>query len=105
MTDVTLATLGFGMLGGGYIRDSILAKGERYVVMDYLGLKKKSELDVHFDMTDNWWGTDNPDSIQAWIFDGNDDPTSGFIIDWQPYKGEPVTTEKKSIGSLRSMFK
>lgn len=105
VTDVTLATLGFGMLGGGYIRDSILAKGERYVVMDYLGLDKKLEPDLHFDMTDNWWGTTNPDSIQAWIFDGKDDPTSGFIIDWQPYKGEPVSTEKKSLGSFRAMFR
>ncbi len=105
VTDVTLATLGFGNLGGGYIRDSILAKGERYVVMDFLGLKNGSELDMRFDMTDNWWGTTNPDSIQAWIFDGNDDPDSGFIIDWDPYKDQPVAVEEKSLGSLKSLYR
>ncbi len=105
VTDVTLATLGFGDLEGGYIRNSILAKGKKYVVLDILGLKNQSEEDFHFDMTNNWWGTDDPDSIQAWIFDGNDDPSSGFIIDWDPYKEEPLAGEPQSLDSLKSMFR
>ncbi|PIV80563.1 hypothetical protein COW53_08980 [bacterium CG17_big_fil_post_rev_8_21_14_2_50_64_8] len=105
VTDVQVGTLAFGSLNGGYIRDSILAKGERYVVLDYLGLKSSATEPIHFDMTDNWWGTTDPDSIQALIFDYNDDPASGYIIDWQPFKSEPVPTEKKSLGSVKSMFR
>lgn len=105
VTDVQVGTLAFGGLNGGYIRDSILAKGERYVVLDYLGLKSSATEPIHFDMTDNWWGTTDPDSIQALIFDHNDDPASGYIIDWQPFKSEPVPTEKKSLGSVKSMFR
>lgn len=105
VTDVSRATMGFGHTGESYIRNSILAKGEQYVVLHFPLPTEKSDQDVHLDMTDNWWGTADPDSIQAWIFDGNDNPDSGYIIDWQPYKGQPVATEKKSMGSLRALFK
>ena len=30
--------------------------------------------DVHLDFAHNWWGTDDPDKVSTWIYDGYDDP-------------------------------
>ncbi len=56
-------------------------------------------------MTNNWWGTSDPDSIQAWIYDGVDNPDVGGIIDWEPYRNDLVAAEKKSLGDVRAMFR
>ena len=46
-----------------------------------------------------------PDSIQAWIQDGNDIAEWPFYFAWKPYKSEPVADEKTSLGSLKAMFR
>lgn len=91
-------------LSNGYIRDCILARGDQWVIRHHDTNKSQDE-PTHFDMTNNWWGTANPDSIQAWINDGLDDPAIGTIIDWYPFKAEPLATEKKSLGDLKAMFR
>lgn len=91
-------------LGGGHIRNSQLAKGVQYVVMDSSSGTRSSALT--FDMTNNWWGTANSDSIQAWIYDGNDQPTRPFyFIDWDPYRSVPVSSEKRSLGGVKALFR
>jgi len=63
---------------------------------------------VHFDFTNNYWGTDDPDSIAAWIDDANDHPNNPHywgIVDFEPFESEPVPVEKKSLGGLKSMFR
>lgn len=101
--NVTDSTFRYRSLGPGFFRNCILAKGEQFVVRSYKvnGSSEKT----HFDMTNNWWGTANPDSIQAWIWDASDEPELGHTIDWDPYKSEPVATEKKSLGGLRAMYR
>lgn len=102
--DVFECSLMFAQLGGGYVRNSHLAKGSRFAVMDVGTLSAASA--VHFDMTNNWWGTADPDSIQAWIFDGNDQPERPYyFIDWMPFKSEPVGTQKRSLGGVKSMYR
>jgi hypothetical protein len=102
--DVFECSLMFAQLGGGYVRNSHLARGARYAVMDVGTLSAASA--VHFDMTNNWWGTTDPDSIQAWIFDGNDQPERPYyFIDWMPFKAEPVGTQKRSLGGVKSMYR
>ncbi len=61
------ATLtGFG-LGGGYFRNNILARGYRGVVARPYDPQGKCHSDTvtDYDMRENYWGTDSPDSIQA----------------------------------------
>jgi hypothetical protein len=97
-------SLVFSYLGDGYIRNSQLARGMRYVVRD-AGVAS-SDVVVHFDMTNNWWGTTEPDSIQSWIFDGNDQPERPYyFIDWMPFRSGPVGTEERSFGGVKSMFR
>ena len=65
--------------------------------------------DHHLDMTGNWWGTTDRDSISAWIHDGNDViwPPGGLVectVDFEPIAEAPIPTEKKSLGGLKALF-
>lgn len=103
-SDVTNATIGFSEMCEGYFRNCALARGERYVVTNADGLTSR-ETYSFFDMKNNFWGTDNPDSIQAWIYDGNDDPEIMTIIEWEPYLCGPVGREKETLGGIKALFK
>ncbi len=60
---------------------------------------------INQDMQGNFWGTDDPDSIAAMIWDSNDDPSLHFTVLFEPFAGGPVPTEKKSFGSVKAMFR
>jgi hypothetical protein len=62
---------------------------------------------AHFDMTNNWWGTTDPDSIQAWIRDRNDFPEYPFFyqVDFEPFLEGPVPVKKSSLGGFKSLFR
>lgn len=63
--------------------------------------------DLHVDMTNNYWGTADADSISAWIKDGYDQwpgPMHGFV-DFQPFSSTTVDNEKESLGSIKAMFR
>ena len=57
------------------------------------------------DLTGNYWGTANSDSVASWIWDYNDDPVTRAYIDFLPLAEEPLPLESRSWGSLKSMFK
>lgn len=63
--------------------------------------------DRFVDMTGNYWGTANPDSISAWIVDGHDivSPQIHGFVNFQPFSSVPVPTEKTSLGSVKSLFR
>lgn len=104
--DAAVATLVFLHLGQGHIRDSTLAKGSRYVVEDLNPFTITPSPGLTFDMTNNWWGTSDPDSIQAWIYDGADQPERPYyFIDWSPYRSDPLPMEKKSLGGVKALFR
>ncbi len=57
------------------------------------------------DLTNNYWGTSDPDSIAAWIWDYNDDPVTRAYIDYTPFSGSSVPTESAPFGSVKAMFR
>ncbi len=59
----------------------------------------------HFDMTNNYWGTSDPDSIQAWIEDGEDHPGSPYFVDWFPFNSSVVSDTPQPLGSLKSLYR
>jgi Right handed beta helix region len=111
VTNVGAATLVAAHINQGYIRNCFLSKGDKGVVLYTSNLYGDKDLvkDVvtinDFDMRHNDWGTTDPDSIQAWIDDNNDDPEIDYRILWEPYIGQPVATEKKKLDSFKSMFR
>ncbi len=66
--------------------------------------------DRYVDLTGNYWGTANRDSISAWILDGYDPvdpprtPIHG-IVTFEPFSAAPVETEKTSHGSVKALFR
>jgi hypothetical protein len=105
--NVSESTLRYRSLGEGYIRNSILSHGAKYVVKYKYSDKNISLTDLPvFEMADNWWGTTDPDSISAYIFDGNDDVAAGVTIGFEPFKLEPlVGVEKSSLSGFKALFK
>jgi len=63
----------------------------------------------HLDLTGNWWGTTDRDSISAWIHDGNDVtwPPGGLVectVDFDPIAEAPIPTKKESLGGLKAQY-
>ena len=56
-------------------------------------------------MENNYWGTTDLDSIAASIWDSHDDDTVDAIVEFEPIANGPVAIEKKSIGSLKALFR
>ena len=59
----------------------------------------------HYDLSGNWWGTTDLDTISTWIEDYNDDPEQLYIVDFEPILDHPVATQKKNLGDLKSLFR
>ncbi len=57
------------------------------------------------DFTGNYWGTTEVDTIAEWIWDGRDDPDIYGIVEFEPFSPVPVSTEKKSMGDIKRMFR
>lgn len=57
------------------------------------------------DLTGNFWGTADADSIAGWIWDYNDDTITNSYIDYTPFAGGSVPIEERPLGSLKSMFR
>lgn len=70
----------------------------------YLGCSLPTE--GHLDLTNNFWGTTEPDSIAAWIFDANDVGGPRFgIVDYEPFSSVPLADDKPSLDSFKAMFR
>ena len=59
------------------------------------------------DMSNNYWGTREADSISAWIYDANDVDNSDCFADvvFEPFSSVPTPEKKTSMGSLKAMFR
>lgn len=102
---VRVGTLKINGPGNGAAGDCAFAKGSRGVIMNPDLWEKRMSSAINYDMRNNSWGTTDPDSIQAWIFDQNDDPDCSYVIDWLPFTGAPVHSEEKNLGSVKALFR
>lgn len=71
-------------------------------------LRGYSQLPDRFvEMTSNYWGTANPDTISAWIVDGYDiaSPQMHGFVNFQPFSSVPVPNERTSLGSVKALFR
>ena len=57
------------------------------------------------DLSGNYWGTTEADTISAWIWDGLDDPDINAVVEYEPFSLVPVETERRSMGSVKSLFR
>ncbi len=64
-----------------------------------------AEPDRIIDMTGNYWGTTEADSISAWIIDGYDEPDNHGFVDFEPFSPVPLPGEKRYMGDIKRMFR
>jgi len=57
------------------------------------------------DLRGNYWGTDDPAQIDAWIYDIHDDPDEDTEVLYQPFSDVPLPSEEKSLGSFKSLYR
>jgi len=56
-------------------------------------------------LTNNYWGTTDTDSIDAWIQDQNDDPTIHSVVDYLPIAETPLPADRSSLGGVKALFR
>ncbi|RKZ18648.1 hypothetical protein DRQ50_03700, partial [bacterium] len=57
------------------------------------------------DLRDNYWGTTDPDSVAAWVWDYEDDPVTRAYIDYLPIAETPLPANRSSLGGLKALFR
>jgi hypothetical protein len=57
------------------------------------------------DMTNNYWGTSDPDSIQNLIFDRNDNEGACYYVDFEPFHDESTPNQNTSFGGMKALFR
>ncbi len=57
------------------------------------------------DLTHNYWGTTDPAQIAEWIWDGNDDPSTWVIVDFEPFIGGPIPAESRTWGEVKDLYR
>jgi hypothetical protein len=90
-------------IGGLSVNDCDLTGGSRGIVWceDIINCTEVRTVD----MTGNYWGTADPDSIANLIRDNNDSDEACFIIDYEPFETESTPVEKKSLSDLKGLFR
>jgi hypothetical protein len=101
---VSHSSIEIGSIGPLEITDCDLARGDHGVVYIHDNGLPCGEIDV-LNMTNNYWGTTDPDTIQSWIRDNNDSPNACYIVDYEPFETESTPVEKKSLSDLKGMFR
>jgi hypothetical protein len=85
------------------VHDCDLSGGERGIVWC---VERNSCAEIQtLDMTGNYWGTADPDSISDLIRDHHDSDDACYIIDFEPFESESTPVEKKSFGDLKALFR
>jgi len=85
------------------LHDNHILKGEGDYIVQCFPIAGMETI-VH-DLTNNWWGTTERDSIAAWIYDIHDDPDIRTEILFEPFLTSPVPNEEAKIGDLKRLFR
>ena len=64
---------------------------------------------IQIDLRNNWWGTTNIDSLNAWIVDGEELHDPPFFpnlseVLFEPFAPKPVEAKQESMGSFKARF-
>jgi hypothetical protein len=101
--DVEDCSFKFGYIGSLTVNNCDLARGREGVVVIE---ERFDPCTPHvLDMSNNYWGTDNSDSIQAWIFDANDSDRACYLIDYEPFRSESTPVVNATMGGVKSLFR
>jgi len=61
--------------------------------------------DLTVDLSNNYWGTVDPEEVAASIYDGNDDPDIHLFVDFLPMADGPVSVERTTLDGIKAMYR
>ena len=61
--------------------------------------------DLVVDLSNNYWGTIDPEEVAASIYDGNDDPDIHLFVDFLPMADGPVSVERTTLDGIKAMYR
>jgi hypothetical protein len=95
----------FYIYGAGTIEvhDSDLTRGEHYAVMAMSRWPPQDP--APFDFTNNYWGTTDPDSIAAMIYDANDHDDTDYTFIFEPFQSDTTPVVRRSLSEVRALFR
>lgn len=96
--EVASCTFGIDYIGTLSVHDCVLARGSMYTFLELSSCEKTAGELPHLDLTDNDWGTTDPDSIASWIH------ACDYVVDYIPFVGQQVPAEKQSLGDIKAKF-
>ncbi len=85
------------------ITESHIIRDQGYAVKLYCNYPQGYSLPL--DLSANYWGTSDADSIATWIWDGNDDLSMPVTVQYLPFYGNQVSNENTSFGDIKAMFR
>jgi hypothetical protein len=101
----TISLLGPQAIDGFYNNEIYRAR-QFTVLARYWG--DTTQPPVHVDMTNNYWGTNDPDVIAEWILDYHDYPGQHgwcMVIDYIPFISGPVPVQQQTWTEVKGLFR
>jgi len=96
-----LGTLFFSSQSTSGLFDNHILKGEGpAVTLNYYFYEH-----VEVDLSNNYWGTTDIETIEDWIFDGNDDSSIHGTVTFLPLADGPVSTESATLDKVKAMYR
>ncbi len=91
-----------GLSTAEFNNNHIFSNGSQYAV-DVFYHQGPPGTAVHFE--NNWWGTADPDSVAAMIFDHADTNATNTTVLYEPILLGPCANKKKSFGGMKQLFR
>jgi energy-coupling factor transporter ATP-binding protein EcfA2 len=95
-------TLSFGGRATADLHGNYIYKGDNPYAVEVLYAFYEM---VSFDLTDNYWGTTDIETIEEWIWDWNDDPSIHGTVDFLPLADGDVSTDQTTLDRLKAMYR
>lgn len=106
--------LGTDLSGGGFatimsqlgrleLHNNHILRGNAEYTVRFFDYPFMPVTDQHFE--NNYWGTSDPDSIAAWIYNEEDDPLLNIHTFIEPFYDHPIPNEKASTGDLKRAYR
>jgi len=89
----------------GYLdlHENHIFKGNAEHTVKFLYYSHAETMEQHLE--NNYWGTTERDSIDAWIWNEDDDSEINIITHIDPFYDHAIPNKKSSMGSMKSLFR
>ncbi len=108
ISDIACIRIGGASLNGfdstALHNNHILREGDGLFVENWTGGTWGTPTE-YFDMTNNFWGTQDLDEISAYIEDGYSMPSVDYFVVFDPIADGPVPTQRLNLEDIKALYR